>query len=169
MEGRSDQLREFEKRRRRLPHWEGPGETYFLTLTLQRPPTVDLTEPRFARLAIQALRHFDGIRYDLYDYTVMPDHVHVILKPIVREGKCERLSRIMHSLKSWLAHRINEMVGRRGRIWQEETYDHVIRNKEDYEEKAAYILDNPRRKGLIKNPVNWPWWGIGSAGREGNE
>jgi REP element-mobilizing transposase RayT len=158
-----DLLSEFEKRERHLPHWEGPGEMYFLTFCLKRPPVVDLSEDRFAKLTISALQHYDGQRYLLLDFVVMPDHVHVILKPIVREGKCERLSAIMQSLKGYLARQINELAGRRGPLWQEETYDHVIRNMGDYEDRAAYILDNPRRRGLVGDGVKWPWWGEGSG------
>ena len=156
---------QIERRRRRLPHWEASGETYFVTFRLQRPTALDLTNDAVAQSVVNALRFFDGKRYLLFDYTVMPDHVHVILKPLVVGGQSEPLWRITHSLKSWLAHRINEMRGRKGSVWQEESYDHMLRNREDYSEKAAYVYDNPRRKGLVDDPANWPWWGIGSAGR----
>jgi len=155
----------FRRRKRYLPHWEGPGEAYLLTFALRRPPVVDLTEERYGRLVVDALRFFDGKHYDLYDYTVMPDHVHVILKPIASAGKSGGLSRITHSLKSWLAHRINELAGREGDVWAKGSYDHVLRNQKDYEEKAAYILDNARRRGLVDDPAAWPWWGTGAADR----
>ena len=159
--GNMREIQAFERRRRHLPHWEEPGATYFVTMCLQRPPVADLTDPTLASLVVGALRHFDGKRYWLYDYTVMPDHVHAILKVVEREGKSERLWNITHSLKSWLAHRINETLGRNGQVWQHESYDHLIRNQEDYEEKAAYILDNPIRRGLITDSTQWPWWGRG--------
>ena len=160
-----EHIGDFQRRKRYLPHWEGPGEAYFLTFALRRPPIVNLTDERYARLVVDALRFFDGTRYDLYDYTVMPDHVHLIIKPVVSDNQAESLSRITHSLKSWLAHRINELAGREGDVWGKGSYDHVLRNLKDYEEKGAYILDNARRKGLVADPAKWPWWGIGSAGR----
>jgi REP element-mobilizing transposase RayT len=112
-------------------------------------------------VVVDALRFHNGKRYLLYDCTVMPDHVHAVLKPLAVDGKTERLSRIMHSIKSWLAHEINQRVGGSGRLWQDETYDHLLRNEADYQEKAAYIYDNPRRAGLTDDPAKWPWWGNG--------
>ncbi len=153
----------FERRQRHLPHWEGPGETYFLTFCLRRPPAVDLSEDRFALLVVSALRYWDGNAYALFDYVVMPDHVHVILKPLVRDGDRVRLSSITQSIKGYLARRINQMAGRKGVLWQEETYDHVIRNAGDYLDRATYILDNPRRRGLVDDGTAWPWWGRGDG------
>ncbi len=164
MPSESKHLSQFQRRKRYLPHWEGPGETYFITFGLLRPPAVDLTDERIGNLVVGALRFFDGKRYLLLDYTVMPDHVHLILKPLVCDGQAETLARITHSLKSWLAHRINDIVGRTGPLWHEETYDRVLRDEEDYREKAAYIFNNSRRKGLVDDPAQWPWWGRGSGG-----
>jgi len=149
-----------------LPHWEDPGATYFLRFSLRRPPVVDLSTPEYGALVVDALRFLDGTRYYLFDYTVMPDHVHAILKPIPRAGQAERVSRLMENVKRWTANRINERLGRAGAVWQSETYDHILRNHEDYLEKAAYILDNPRRAGLVDDPRDWPWWGKGSCGQE---
>jgi len=159
-------ISQFERRKRRLPHWEGPGETYMMTFKLANPRLLDLTEDRFGRLVIGAIHHFaqpgtPHQRYLLFDHTVMPDHIHMLLRPLVRDGRAESLGRITHSLKSWLAHRINGMLGRSGRVWQVESYDRIIRNQEEYEEKADYILDNPRRAGLVDDPAKWPWWGNG--------
>jgi REP element-mobilizing transposase RayT len=156
----------FTRRRRRLPHWEEPGHTYFVTFCLQRPPVVDLSQEPFGQLTVAALRHFAGSRYHLLDYTVMPDHVHAILKPAAEEGQSEPLARIMQSIKSWLARRINEAAGRSGRVWQEETYDHMLRNTEDYVEKARYIYENAMRRGLVRDPADWPLWGTGPGSAE---
>ena len=160
-----DYIREFEKSRRRLPHWEDPGATYFITFNLERPPVVDLTRPDIAALVVSALRHFDGDRYLLFVYTVMPDHVHCILKPAVQDGKSLRLAGVTHSIKSWLAHEINGRLNRTGTLWQDESQDHIIRSEEDFREKADYIFDNPRRKGLVHDPVDWPWRGTGTGQR----
>ena len=68
-----------------------------------------------------------------------------------------------YMLDQSLAHWINEVCGRRGPLWQDETYDHIIRNQADYQETAAYILDNAPRKGLVKQATDWPWWGKGGG------
>ena len=154
---------QFERRRRHLPHWEEPGATYFVTFRRHADAGIDLTARDVAPIIIGALHHFDDDRYWLYDYTVMPDHVHVILKPVVRDGGAELLWRILQSLKAWTARRINETTGRSGPVWQHESYDHIIRNQADYEGKAGYIFQNPCAKGLISDPAEWPWWGRGKG------
>jgi REP element-mobilizing transposase RayT len=157
------ELAEFERRKRHLPHWEEPGATYFVTFCLKRGVSVDLTRPEVGRLIVDALRFFDEKRYWLYDYTVMPDHVHAVLKLIVRDGKTEYLWRIMLSVKSWSARRVNALVGRSGPLWQDETYDHIVRDQKDYITRARYIFQNPATEGLIDDPADWPWWGCGSG------
>ena len=153
----------FTRRRRHLPHWEEPGATYFITPTLRRPAAVDLTRPDLGPIIVGALLFHDEKRYWLYDYTVMPNHAHAILKPIDRDGKCEPLWRITHSLKSWSAQEINRLVGRQGSLWEEETYSRILRDGREYQERAKYILDNPHTAGLIEDPTEWPWWGRGSG------
>ncbi len=153
----------FERHSRHLPHLEEPGATYFVTCTLRRPAAVDLTETRLGTMVVDALRHFDGTRFWLYDYTVMPDHIHAILKPCPDGDRTRSLSSIMHSIKGWLAHEINRVVGRKGPLWQDETYDHIIRDDRDYEEIAGYILHNPRVRGLVAEATDWPWWGKGDG------
>jgi len=155
-------ITEFTRRRRRLPHWEEPGATYFVRFRLLHP-VVDLTRPDVAPLIIEGLLFPDGKRYWLYDYTVMPDHGHGILKPIVRDGATESLGDIMGSMKKWTARRINRLPGRRGPLWQDETYSHIIRDPAEYARWANYILENPHVAGLVDEPTKWPWWGRGSG------
>jgi len=147
-----DSIDAFTITRRHLPHWEEPGRTYFVTFTLKEPDICDLADSDLAPVIIGALRYFAGQRYWLYDYTVMPDHVHAIIQPTPVEGACEPLWRIMHSLKSWTAQEINRRLRRSGPLWLDETYDHMIRNREDYEEKARYIWLNALEKGLVRHP-----------------
>lgn len=72
--------------RQRFPVAEEPGATYFVTFVLYDRALCDLSSPRYARLIINALRHFDKERYLLFDFVVMPDHVHFLLKPLERNG-----------------------------------------------------------------------------------
>jgi len=153
---------EFTRRRRHLPHWEEPGATYFVRFRLLRQ-VVDLTGADIAPLVIEGLRFPDGVRYWLYDYTVMPDHAHAILKPVVRDGTTEPLGDIMGSVKKWTARRINSRIGRRGPLWQDETYNHIIQSRAEYAAWAEYILQNPHVAGLIGEATEWPWWGKGSG------
>ena len=156
-------IHELVKRRRHLPHWDEPGATYFLTLCVKRGVTADLTRPELAELVVSALRFPDGSRYWLYDYTVMPEHVHLILKPIAREGRTEPMCEIMGSVKRGSARRINALLRRRGAFWQDETYNRIIRTRREYDARATYILENAHVRGLVADPLDWPWWGHGCS------
>ncbi len=147
------------RRKRHLPHFERAGASYFITFTLTRGTGVNLTGASVAPIIIGALHHFHGDRYWLYDYTVMPDHVHCILQPIVADGVAHSLERIMHSIKSWTSNQINRTVGRTGALWQGESCDHIVRGERDHREKARYIFNNSAAKGLVDDPADWPWWG----------
>ena len=72
-----------------------------------------------ANLVAKALRHFDGQRYQLHAWCVMPNHVHVIVEPIANR----KLSAILHSWKSYTAKEVNRLLKRTGTFWQEEYYD----------------------------------------------
>jgi len=154
----------FHIRRRHLPQWHERGATYFVTFTLRRPSPVNLTRPDIGFMVLAALLSGDGTRYLLYDRTVMPDHVHVILKPLVEDGRVPALSRVLGQLKGSLSREINQVLGRRGPLWQDESYTRIIRDEAEYHRKAQYIYENPVRRDLIPDPAEWPWWGMGSGG-----
>jgi putative transposase len=161
------QLQGFERRRRDLPHWEEPGSVYAVRFSLRRDCDVGLTRPAAAPLIVGALAFHAGLRYELYDYAVMPDHVHAIMKPVVRGGTAEHLWCLTRDLKRWTARRINELLGRRGPLWRDETYDRIIRNQAEYAEWARYIYHNSVAAGLVTDPADRPWWGCGCGDGEG--
>jgi hypothetical protein len=63
----------------------------------------------------------------------------------------------MHSIKSESAHRINKALERRGKVWQDESFDHVLRGDESLANRMAYLLENPVRAGLVKDPADYRW------------
>jgi hypothetical protein len=63
----------------------------------------------------------------------------------------------MHAIKSESAHWINKALERKAEVWQEESFDHVLRGDESVASKMAYVLENPVRAGLVKNPVEYRW------------
>ena len=105
----------------------------------------------FAGLVAGALRHFDGLRYTLLAWCVMPNHVHAVLKPAAGY----ELQEILHSWKSFTAHEMDKRLGAGGTIWQKESYDHLIRDGEDLRNQVEYVLDNPGKAGLD----GWEWAG----------
>lgn len=113
-----------------------------------------MKEARIARIVADALKHFDGERYDLLAWCVMPNHVHVVVKPYAGH----ELPDILHSWKSFTAHEANKALKRKGQFWEEEYYDHLIRDEKDYVRCAEYALANPEQAGL----KDWKW--VGSTG-----
>lgn len=91
-------------------------------------------------LVEDVLRYYDGERYELGEYVVMPNHVHAVVAPL--QGY--ELSTVLQTWKSYSAHKINALVGRKGKLWQKETFDHIVRSPEQLERINAYIRDNPK-------------------------
>jgi len=106
-----------------------------------------LRRPAVAAIVEQALRCFDGQRYALGDFVIMPNHVHVLVTPL---GECA-LEEILHSWKSFTAHEMNRLLGQTGQVWQPEHFDHLVRSAHHVEQFAAYIAQNPIKAGLHEN------------------
>jgi len=86
----------------------------------------------------------------------MPNHVHVVVEAMGGD----KLSDILHSWKSFTAKAANKMLHRTGEFWQAESYDHLIRNQQDFNHTVEYVLCNPAKAGLS----DWKWVGCGSTG-----
>ena len=110
---------------------------------------------RIAMIVAETLRHFNGERYDLGAWCVMPNHVHVVVLP--RLG--QELPDILHSWKSFSAKEANKELGRTGEFWQAESYDHLIRDEADFWRCVEYVLDNPGKARL----KDWKWVGTSST------
>jgi REP element-mobilizing transposase RayT len=98
-----------------------------------------LERPDCKSIMETSLMHFDGVRYELGEFVVMPNHVHAIVAPI----NGHHLSRILHSWKSFTAHEFNALVPSSGRIWRQESFDHIVRSAEHLAKFEAYIRNNP--------------------------
>jgi len=99
-----------------------------------------LRNPEIAEMVSHALKHFDEDRYTLHAWAVMPNHVHVILRPTAGHD----LEKILQSWKSFTAKKASELLQRSGTFWQEEDYDHIVRDGEDFRNQVRYVLENPR-------------------------
>jgi REP element-mobilizing transposase RayT len=137
--------------RRNLPHWQFGGSTYFVTF---RTEELDLI-PEARNIVLDACRHFDGNRYTLWSAVVMPNHVHLLVQPKEMEnGKWHSLS-AMHSIKSFTAKKVNDLLKREGSVWQDESLDRIIRDEAEFLEKWNYIRNNPIKNGLVDSPDEW--------------
>jgi len=103
-----------------------------------------LRHPDCAKIVAGALRYFNGDRYALGAFVIMPNHVHVLFRPATNRS----VQSIMHSWKSYTAKAINKILGRTGTLWQAESWDSMVRNQAQFEACLNYIRDNPKFAGL---------------------
>jgi len=140
---------------RMLPHYQKAGRAVFITF--RKGNRVPFT-PEARDAILRHCLHDNGKRYDLHIVVVMPDHVHLLLSPLRDEkGWPYSLPTILKLLKGTSAHSVNKLSRSRGPVWQEESFDHVLRSQESFEEKQEYIRQNPVRRGLAKRPEDYKW------------
>jgi len=113
-----------------------------------------LRDPALAAIVAGAIQFFEGQRYELRAWVVMPNHVHVVVWP----KPPQTLSAILHSWKSYSAHEINHRLPTPVvPFWQGESYDHLIRDEDDLHRCCHYTLMNPVNAGLCARMEDWKW------------
>jgi putative transposase len=149
--------------------WFGKFED---VLHQEKSNVVWLKDERIAELVADSLKYRDGKVYYLKAFCVMSNHVHVVFKPLLNETSLKEvkgssplkfvsseptLSEIMQSLKGYTAHEANKILNRTGKFWEEESYDHEVRNDEELDRIVKYVLNNPVKVGLVKDWRDWKW------------
>lgn len=128
---------------------------------LDREPAVSyLRQPELAQIVARVLKHFDGERYELVAWVVMPSHFHWLFRPLdswAAKLPPQRAARetIMHSIKSFTAHRCSELLAESGPFWQQESFDHCVRDEAELERIFDYIEHNPVKAGLCQRREDW--------------
>ena len=112
-----------------------------------------LKEEAIAKLVVESLLCGAGMgNYRLGAFVVMANHMHVLLFPLVPPNK------LLQSLKGFTAQEANRLLGRTGNpFWQPETYDHWVRNDEEWRKIASYIENNPVKAGIVSRAEEYPW------------
>lgn len=144
-------------RRRDEPRTPSAGEDF---LAMDRELDAARTGPRWlqdARVAgalVEMLRRGERelSHYRLHAFVVMPNHAHILMEPLVDP------MRALKGIKGSAARAINRILRRTGRpVWQDESFDHWVRNEAEFERIRAYIERNPVAAGLVSRPEDWPW------------
>jgi REP element-mobilizing transposase RayT len=110
-----------------------------------------LRDPQIPALVQDALLHFDGGRYRLHAWVIMPNHVHVVMTPQPDWS----ISKIVFAWKSFTANRANVVLGRRGAFWHSDYFDRFIRNDEHFATAVQYVEQNPVVAGLCNRAEEW--------------
>ena len=142
--------------RRNLPHLQRDSKRHFVTFVTKNRWIL----PNWARdIVLESIRHDDALRYDLDAAVVMPDHAHLVLTPGIDalHHRVMPLFEITKAIKGASARKINQHLERRGVVWQEESFDRVLRSGKDNYAKVIYVLENPVRKGLVNDWREYQW------------
>ncbi|MDP8980695.1 MAG: transposase [Acidobacteriota bacterium] len=120
-----------------------------------------LRQAEIAGMVVEAIHYAADVlrHYSLHAYAVMPNHVHILITPFVP------LPKLTGSLKGITAKRANEMLRLTGKpFWQEESYDRLVRDGQEFLRIQRYIEWNPVRAGLVSEPCDYPWSSVEAAG-----
>ena len=155
--------------RRRLPHLQKADAALFVTFCtggrmVLPEPARDLVlahcfrEAGILAVAGEGARPTSAARIRLHAVVVMPDHIHLLLTPLRNEqGWPFPLVDILQRVKGATAHRINKLLHRSGPVWEEESFDHVLRSDESLKEKCEYIRQNPVKAELVHQAEDYKW------------
>jgi RecG-like helicase/REP element-mobilizing transposase RayT len=149
--------------KRHLPHFERPWAKYAITFATRKRRTLS-AEAR--QIVLDCILHWHEKRYELFAACVMPDHVHLLIEPGIRDTDAQgnsvfySLSEILHTIKSFTAHEIAKQEKTTGTIWETESFDRLIRSERDLQEKFDYIISNPWKSGIAEaeNDYQWVWF-----------
>lgn len=148
-------MHSFQITRRNLPHWQEPGQVYFITWGCQDGQPLS---PGDRTVTLNSLLHWDGRKWTVYAAVVMPDHVHLLAQPLSSPGGgVFNLAEILHSVKRFSVHQINQQRGANGSVWQDERFDRIVRDEAEFLEKWQYLRNNPVKAGLVQSPEDYPW------------
>jgi RecG-like helicase/REP element-mobilizing transposase RayT len=146
--------------KRHLPHFERPWAKYMITFTTQGRR--QLSE-KSRDIVLESLLRWKDRRYELFAACVMPDHVHLLIEPMVERQKDSgdpiffSLTKILHSIKSYTANRINQIEKSKDLVWETESFDRVIRSESDLHEKFLYLTRNPWEAGVVTAGEHYRW------------
>lgn len=123
-----------------------------------------LKDERLADLVADSLHYRDGKVYRLDAFSIMPNHTHVVFKPLPLQSETvpanesyHSLASIMQSLKGFTAYECNRLLGREGEFWVHESYDHYVRDHDEWMSIIGYVMNNPVKAGFVNRWEDWKW------------
>lgn len=120
-----------------------------------------LRNPTVAAVVEDALLHFDGDRYRLLAWCIMPNHVHAMAEIV----ESHRLPDVVHSWKSFTAKEANRLLRRDGEFWMADYFDRFIRDERHLRAAVEYIHYNPVKAGLVDRAEDWRFSSAWERGR----
>jgi putative transposase len=153
--------------RKKLPHYRTPGSMYHCRFSLNPlNPFFAFTEDWMLEIIENSIISEHKKQCLIHAYVIMANHVHAVIQPLPRvidpSAWCDyrkfySLEGICGRIKGRSSFRINKHLGRRGMLWQPESFDRTIRNERDLENTIDYIHHNPVRWKLVQSPEQYRW------------
>ena len=146
--------------KRNLPHFEHPWAIYAANFQTLGGRTLSATA---CDVVFDCILRWRDSRYHLVAACVMPDHVHMLFQPGIKETDAAGqpvfwpLSEIFHSIKSFSAKEVNKLEGATGSLWQEERFDRYVRSDADLQEKFRDVCGNPWAAGIVDESMTYRW------------
>ncbi|MGH9508330.1 MAG: REP-associated tyrosine transposase [Terriglobales bacterium] len=141
--------------RRKLPHLQRDSKPLFVSFRTHRSW---ILSPQLRDIALECCLFQHGKRIRLHAGVVMPEHVHLLLSALTdANGESYSIPEIMQNIKSVSAHKINRAAERTGKVWQVESFDHLIRSSREFDATIAYIAENPVMRRLVNKPSDYKW------------
>ena len=103
--------------------------------------------PIAADALASVLEYGNGSAYALHAWTIMPNHLHVVVGGFDNERP---MTEILQVWKRTSSHRINQICGRNGTVWHDDAYTRIIRDEAEYRRQLSYVWNNPESAGLDK-------------------
>jgi REP element-mobilizing transposase RayT len=139
--------------RRKLPHKQWEGKVYFITFSTHHR---EVLTPGSRDIVLTLVCEANGKLFDLHATVVRPDHVHLLLTPRTDANGTVGIPGLCTHQKYFGA-RHHKYLGRKGRVWQEESFDWAMREVENTRGRIEYIQGNPVRAGLVRAPHVYRW------------
>ena len=127
-------------------------------LDVEQKSSINLSRPQNAQAVISSLRYWEGKKLTNYAFTIMSNHIHWVFATHSKDekGNLVYLQDILKSVKQFTSNQINKLEGRKGTLWQKESFDTTIRNQEHLFNAINYTLNNPVKAGLVSDWRLWP-------------
>jgi len=123
-----------------------------------KPAGIDLSKPDFARVVTTAFHFYADSLYQLYAYCVMPNHIHLLIRPLPQKsGQYAKTSDIVRRIKGYTGFKLNELNNSTTTVWHPDYFDRFVRNAKDLYNLVQYILNNPHKAGLVTEQNAWPY------------
>jgi len=115
-----------------------------------------LSNPIIAQIVKDSLFLMNKKQYELFSFCVMPNHVHILIRPLEKKnGKFYSFAEILKGHKGSTAREANIILKKSGSFWHKESYDHLVRSQQEFEDTVWYIINNPVKAKLVDDYRKW--------------